>query len=232
MQGYVQNAFTTLAVESDDHDAGVWTVITQMAVLTTQSQLMASTAAETSALVTMAINQLAVNQQAMQQQFATFASRRNTTYQPVTPTPPPMQKFNIPNCGTFQPAGRGVGGRCGGRGRGKRANAGRQGRTPFANFMGRGGQGGYPPLEAMLRRLRNKMRHVMRRRCIPTSSKGTRTGTFVSFAVLMSKMDIHPKHAQPPGDAQITKRDTLVLTWGSILRLDMTRAPRQCTSHS
>ena len=94
----------------------------------------------------MATNQLAMNQQVMQQHFAAFASTHNTTYQPATPTPPPMQQLNIPNFGTFQPAGLGVGGRCGGRGQGERANAGRQGRTPFANFMGPGGQGGLPPI--------------------------------------------------------------------------------------
>jgi precorrin-2 methylase len=47
----------------------------------------------------------------------------------------------------------------------------------------------YPPLEAavaeVLRRLHNKMRHVTRHRCIPTSSNGMRTGMFVSLAVLM-----------------------------------------------
>ena len=41
----------------------------------------------------------------MQQQFAAFASTCNTTYQPATPAPPPMQQYIIPNFGTFQPAG-------------------------------------------------------------------------------------------------------------------------------
>ena len=131
--------------ESNDDNDDVQMVITQMAALMTRSQLMASTAAETSASVTAAIKQLAANQQAMQQEFAAFATARNTMYQPATPTPPPVQ-FNIPNFGTFQPAGLGVGGRQGGHGRGEQANAGRQGRTPFANFMGRGGQGGLPPI--------------------------------------------------------------------------------------
>ena len=110
-QGYVQNTFAALAEESDNDKDDVQMVITQMAALTTQSQLTASTAAETNASVIAAINQLAANQQAMQQQFAAFATTRNTTYQPATPTPPPMQQFNIPNFGTFQPAGLGVGGR-------------------------------------------------------------------------------------------------------------------------
>ena len=98
-QGYVQNTFAALAEESDNDKDDVQMVITQMAALTTQSQLTASTAAETNASVTMAINQLAANQQAMQQQFAAFATTRNTTYQPATPTPPPVQQFNIPNFG-------------------------------------------------------------------------------------------------------------------------------------
>jgi hypothetical protein len=144
-QGYVQNAFTALAEESKDEDDDVQTVITQMAALTTQSQLMANTAAETNASVTTAINQLAANQQAMQKQFTPFASTRNTKYQPATPAPPPMQQFTIPNFGTSQPAGFGVGGRRGGRGHGKRANAGCQGRMLFADFVGCGGQGGLPP---------------------------------------------------------------------------------------
>jgi hypothetical protein len=116
-----------------------------MAALTTQSQLSASTAAETNALVTAAINQLAANQQAMQQQFAAFTATRNTTYQPA-PATPPMQQLTIPSFGTFQPAGLGFGGRRGGRGRGERANTGRHGRTPFANFVSRGNQGGLPPI--------------------------------------------------------------------------------------
>ena len=57
----------------------VQTVITQMTALTTQSQLTATTTAETSASVAAAINQLNANQQAMQQQFAAFTTQRNTT---------------------------------------------------------------------------------------------------------------------------------------------------------
>ena len=145
-QGYVQNAYAALAEESEEEDDDVHTVITQMAALTTQSQLTASTAAETNASVTAAINQLAANQQAMQQQFAAFTASRNTTYQPTLLAPPPMQQLTIPSFGTFQHTGMGGGGRRGGRGRGERANTGRQGRTPFANFVGRGNQGGLPPI--------------------------------------------------------------------------------------
>ena len=112
---YVQNVFAALAEESDDDNDDVQTVNMQMATLTTQSQLTASTAAETNVPITVAINQLTANQQALQQQFAAFASMCNTVYQPATPTQKPMQQFNIPNFGTFQPAGLGVGGRQGSR---------------------------------------------------------------------------------------------------------------------
>ena len=40
-QGYVQNAFAALTEESDDDEDDVQMVITQMAALTTQSQLTA-----------------------------------------------------------------------------------------------------------------------------------------------------------------------------------------------
>ncbi len=60
-QGYVQNAFAALGEESDDDDNDVQMVITQMAALTTQSQLTATTMAETQASVAAAINQLAAN---------------------------------------------------------------------------------------------------------------------------------------------------------------------------
>ncbi len=98
-QGYVQNAYAALAEESEEEDDDVHTVITQMAALTTQSQLTANTAAETNASVTAAINQLAANQQAMQQQFAAFTASRNTTYQPTLLAPPPMQQLTIPSFG-------------------------------------------------------------------------------------------------------------------------------------
>jgi len=121
-QGYVQNAYAALAEESEDKDDDVHTLITQMAALTTQSQLTASKAAETNASVTAAINQLAANQQVVQQQFVAYTATRNTTYQPAMPAPPPTQQLTIPSFGTFQPAGLGFGGRRGGRGCGERAN--------------------------------------------------------------------------------------------------------------
>ena len=94
------------------------------------------------------INQLAANQQVMQQQFAAVTTQRNTTYQP--PPPPPITQFTIPNYTTFPTSRRGGGDRRGGRGCGGRANlaitGGRNTRTQFANFMGRGGQGRIPPI--------------------------------------------------------------------------------------
>ncbi len=88
--GYVQNAFAALHEESNNEDDDIQMVITQMAALTTQSQLTATTAAETSASVAAAINQLNANQQAMQQQFDAFTAQRNTTYQPVQTGLPPI----------------------------------------------------------------------------------------------------------------------------------------------
>jgi len=44
-QGYVQNTFSVLQEESEEEDDDVQTVITQMAALTTQSQLTATTMA-------------------------------------------------------------------------------------------------------------------------------------------------------------------------------------------
>jgi hypothetical protein len=103
--GYVQNAFNVLQEESKEEDDDVQTVITQMAALTTQSQLTATTMAGTSALVAAAINQLNANQQAMQQQFAAFTTQRNTTYQPAPAMQPPITQFSIPNLATFNTAG-------------------------------------------------------------------------------------------------------------------------------
>jgi hypothetical protein len=117
--------------------------------LTTQSQLTATTTAETSASVAAAINQLNANQQAMQQQFAALTTQPNTTYHPVPTMQPPIAQFSIPNIASFNTAGRG-GGRHGGHGCGGHANfvntGGRTARTPFAIFLGRGGQGGLPPI--------------------------------------------------------------------------------------
>jgi hypothetical protein len=145
----VQNAFAALGEESDEDDNDVQTVITQMAALTSQSQLTATTTAKTQASVAAAINQLAANQQAMQQQFAAFTTQRNTTYQPRTPTPP-ITQFTIPNLATFPFEGRRGGQRSGGCGHGGRSNFATTGgcnvRTLFANFTA--GQSGLPPIGA------------------------------------------------------------------------------------
>ena len=121
--GYVQNAFAVLQEESDEEDDDVQTVITQMVALTTQSQLTATTTAETSASLAAAINQLHANQQTMQQQLAAFTTQRNTNYQPAPTMQPPIAQFSIPNPNitTFNTVERG-GGRHGGHGRGGRAN--------------------------------------------------------------------------------------------------------------
>ena len=120
-----------------------------MAALTTQSQLTATTTAETLASVAAAINQLHANQQVMQHQFAAFATQRNTTYQPLSAMQPPNTQFSIPNLATFNTVGQG-GGRCGGHecgGRAKFVNTGGcNAQTPFANVFGRGGQSGLPPI--------------------------------------------------------------------------------------
>ncbi len=148
-KGYVQNAFTALQEEFEEEEDGVQTVITQMAALTTQSQLTATTTAETSASVAVAIHQLHANQQAIQQQFAAFTAQHNTTYQPAPTVQPPITQFSIPNLATFNTAGRG-GGRRGGHGQGEHMNfvntGGCNARTPFANYVGHGRQSGLPPI--------------------------------------------------------------------------------------
>ena len=140
--------FAALGEESEEDDDDMQTVITQMAGLTTQSQLKANSMAETHSSVKAAINQLAANQQVTQQQFAAFSTQHNTTYQP--PPPPPIKQFNIPSYTMFPTSGHRGGDRRGGRGRGGPANltitGGCNTQTPFANFMGRGGQGGLPPI--------------------------------------------------------------------------------------
>jgi hypothetical protein len=83
--------------DSDEEYDDVQTVITQMAALTTQSQLTVTTAAETSAAGAAAISQLGENQQAMQQQFSAFTTQHNTPYQPAQAAQPPFTQFSIPN---------------------------------------------------------------------------------------------------------------------------------------
>ena len=107
--------------------------------------------------------------------------------------------------------------RRGGQGRGGRANfgsntGGRNARTPFANFVGRGGQGGLLPISgggghgggvlpfAQLTMPRNTA--PMYSNIIKTYSNWN-----VCFCVdLTSRTDIHRRHAPPLGDVQITKK--------------------------
>jgi hypothetical protein len=106
-------------------------------------------------LLPTAISQLAANQHAMQQQFAAFTNQRNTTYQPAQAAQPPITQFSILNFAMFPAEGCG-GGTRGGRGRGGHTNfmttSGCNIPTPFANFVGRGGQGGLPPIGGECRR--------------------------------------------------------------------------------
>jgi len=144
--GYVQNAFAVLEESDDDKDADVATVITQMAALTTQSQLTAASTAATTSLVTAAIYQLNSNQHAMMQQMASYANANTARNLPAAHNPP-LTHFNIPTIGTFQPGGNVQGGRRPGRGRGRRApvispGGRRAPRTPFADYSAcQGGMG-------------------------------------------------------------------------------------------
>jgi hypothetical protein len=99
--GYVQNAFGVLAEDSDDEkDADVHLVITQMATLTTQCQLMATTTTARSSLVASAIQQLSANQQSMMQQIAALTSTVRYPPAPAFQVPlqaPPSAQFSIPD---------------------------------------------------------------------------------------------------------------------------------------
>ncbi len=127
------------------------TVMTQMAMLTTKSQLLATTAAKMTVLVAAAINQLAANQQTMQQQFAAFTMQCNAFYQPAQVVQPPITQFLIPNFAGFPTESR-CSGRRGGNGRGQHVNFGHTSVhnvcTPFANFVRRSGQGGLHPIDS------------------------------------------------------------------------------------
>jgi hypothetical protein len=142
--GYIQNAYAAHAKESTDgEDDDMQTVITQMADLNTQSQMMTATNAATTSLVTTAINQLAASQQAMLQQIAAFA---NVARAPPAAVQFPTQ-FTIPAVVNFQGGGY-HGGRRGGRGRGDRGgrqvqSGGHNTPTPFANHVARKAGGGF-----------------------------------------------------------------------------------------
>jgi hypothetical protein len=75
----------------------------------------------------------------------------------------------------------------------------------------------------------NKTCSAIWHQCTPTSPNIMQIRMCVFLAVLMSKMDIHPKHALPPGDVLITRRDLIGIIQGSTLQRGTTRAPKQCT---
>ncbi len=107
--GYVQNAYAALAEDSteEDDDDGVKTVITQMAALTTQSQLTVASHAATTSSVMNVINQLAANQKTMEQQITAFAARAPPTAVQF-PTQAAVQfptQFNIPPIGNYHGGG-------------------------------------------------------------------------------------------------------------------------------
>jgi hypothetical protein len=87
----VQNAFTALE-ELDNNNNDVAMVITQIATLTTQSQLTAASMVATTSSVTSAINQLEANQQAMMQQMMVYA---NTARNPPLSSTVPITQFTI-----------------------------------------------------------------------------------------------------------------------------------------
>ncbi len=76
---------------------------------------------------------------------------------------------------------------------------------------------------------RNKTCSAIQHQCTPTSPNIMQIGMCVFLVVLMLKMDICPKHALPPGDVLITRRDTIGIIRSSTLRRGTTRAPKQCT---
>lgn len=153
--GYVQNAYAALAEEStDEEDDDVQTVITQMAALTTQSQLTAASQAASTSTVTSAINQLVANQQAMSQQIAAFANGNRAPPAAVQfPTQFIVPPITVPPIGSFQGGGNRASRRAG-RGRGERSgrqgqSGGRNTRTPFANYLARQAGGGLPTIAAL-----------------------------------------------------------------------------------
>ncbi len=124
--GYVQNRFNALAKESEeDVDNYVATIVTQLAAMTTQSQITAASAAATTTNGNAAITQLAANQQAMMTQLMAYGaangdqrgSVQRARINAVVPQTTGVHNFNIPAMSTFQQGGRHVGGR----GRGGRA---------------------------------------------------------------------------------------------------------------
>jgi hypothetical protein len=198
-QGYVQNAFAALQEESEVEDDDIQTVITQMAVLITQSQLRATTTAEASASVVVAIHQLHGNQQAMQQQFAAFATQCNTTYQPAPAVQPLITQFSIPNLATsIQQKGEEVDvedmGVVDVQTWGTQEVATLEPHSQILSDMA--DKAACPPLveipDAVVVRysLHNKPCHAMQHRCIQISSRSIQTGMYVFRVDLTSRMGI------------------------------------------
>jgi hypothetical protein len=209
-----------------------------MAALTTQSQLTATTTAETSASVVAAIHQLHANQQAMQQQFAAFMAQHNTTYQTAPTVQPPITRFSIPYLATFSTAGRGVG-RHGGLGQGGRVNfvntGGRNARTPFTNYVGRGGQSGLPPIGGGTGRGGGVLPFTQQ--TIPRNAAPMYLNIIKKYANwnvcfhvdLTPRMGIPRRHAPPRGEVQITRKGSTGITRDNTSKRGTTRAPKQCT---
>jgi hypothetical protein len=137
--GYMQNAYVALAEDSDHYGVDVQTVITKMAALTAQSQLMAATMAATLSTVAMAIQQLSANQQAMMHQMATLATAMHNPPAPPTHAPfnvPPITQFSVPAIGAMQTGG--VWRQdCNRTPRGWQGHGGHGPHTPFANYIAR-----------------------------------------------------------------------------------------------
>jgi hypothetical protein len=136
--GYMQNAFAILKESKNDDNVAM--VMTQMANLTMQSQLVTASLVAMSSSVTLAINQLAANQQAMMQQMMAYA---NTSWNPPSATTVPITQFTIP----FAMGGTTHGGRWGERRQGRRAAGSGLGgqhnpHTPFADYVACTGLGG------------------------------------------------------------------------------------------
>jgi hypothetical protein len=89
--GYMQNVYAALAEDSNKDDLDVQMVITQMAALTTQSQLTAVMRAAMPPTAATAIQQPSANQQTMMQQMAALPTTMRNP-----PAPPAHAPFNLP----------------------------------------------------------------------------------------------------------------------------------------
>ncbi len=112
----------------------------------------------------------------------------------------------------------------------------RTGCTPFANFMGRGGQGGLPHIGGGRGGgVATFTQQNAPRNAAPMYSNIIKwyANWNICFSCGFDVEDGHrSKTCPPPGDTQITKKDILALTLGNIFQWDMMHAPRRCTSCS